>query len=146
LQAGTIDHMLLINLPDDMPYSVSSSADQLAANAWPQTMEDGNGPTIYTGTVPYGVTMGIPSTAVEPADVKANAGANMLWQEMRDHGAMIRNSGGGGNNVTFPTDQSVNPSDPGHGAVWVRDHGAGANPGQPGTEQHQRRRHTDRAA
>jgi hypothetical protein len=95
-----------------MLYSVSSSGTQLAANAWPQTAEDGNGPTAYTGTVPYGITMGIPANAVEPADVKANAGANMLWQEMRDHGAMIRDSGGGGNNVTFQTDQNVNPADP----------------------------------
>jgi hypothetical protein len=95
-----------------MLQSVSSSASQLAANAWPQTLEDGFGPTAYTGTVPYGITMGIPTNAVEPADVKANAGANMLWQEMQDHGAMIRDSGGGGNNVTFQTDQTVNPGDP----------------------------------
>ena len=112
LQAGTIDHMLRINLPDDMLYSVSSNSNQLAANAWPQTEEDGFGPTAYTGTVPYGITMGIPANAVEPADVKANAGANMLWQAMQDHGAMIRDSGGGGNNVAFQTDQNVNPSDP----------------------------------
>ena len=56
--------------------------------------------------------MGIPANAVEPADVKANAGANMLWQEMQDHGAMIRDSGGSGNNVAFQTDQNVNSSDP----------------------------------
>ena len=41
LQAGTIDHMLRINLPDDMLKSVSSNSNQLAANAWPQTAEDG---------------------------------------------------------------------------------------------------------
>ena len=112
LQAGTIDHMLRINLPVGMLKSVSSSANQLAANAWPQTAEDGFGPSQYTGTVPYGITMGIPANAVEPADVKANAGANMLWQEMQDHGAMIRDSGGSGNNVAFQTDQNVNSSDP----------------------------------
>ena len=58
------------------------------------------------------MTMGIPATAVEPADVKANAGANMLWQALQDHGAMIRDSGGSGNNVAFQTDQNVNPNDP----------------------------------
>ena len=112
LQAGTINHMLRINVPDDMLKSVTSSPTQLAANAWPQTEEDHFGPTIYTGTVPYGITMGIPANAVEPANVKANAGANMLWQELRNHGAMIRDSGGSGNNVAFQTDQNVNPSDP----------------------------------
>ncbi len=112
LLAGTINHMLRINLPDDMLKSVSSNSNQLAANAWPQTAEDGFGPTAYTGTVPYGITMGIPANAVEPAAVKANAGANMLWQEMRDHGAMIRDSGGSGNNVAFQTDQNVSQSDP----------------------------------
>ncbi len=56
--------------------------------------------------------MGIPANAVEPADVKANAGANMLWQALQDHGAMIRDSGGPGNNVAFQTDQNVNPADP----------------------------------
>ena len=45
LQAGTIDHMLRINLPVGMLKSVSSSANQLAANAWPQTAEDGFGPS-----------------------------------------------------------------------------------------------------
>jgi hypothetical protein len=112
LRAGTIDHMLRINLPDDMLLSVSSNSSQLAANAWPQTAEDGFGPSAYTGTVPYGVTMGIPAASVEPSDVKANAGANMLWQALRDHGAMIRDSGGSGNDVTFQTDQNVNPNDP----------------------------------
>jgi hypothetical protein len=112
LQAGTINHMLRINLPNDMLQSVSADSNQLAANAWPQTAEDGFGPTAYTGTVPYGVTIGIPATAVEPADVAANPGANMLWQALQDHGAMIRDSGGSGNNVTFQTDQNVNPNDP----------------------------------
>ena len=112
LQAGTIDHMLRINLPFDMLLSVSSNPNQLAANAWPQTAEDGFGPSAYTGTVPYGITMGIPASAVEPADVAANAGANMLWKALQDHGAMIRDAGGSGNNVAFQTDQNVNPNDP----------------------------------
>ena len=112
LTAGTIDHMLRIMLPDDMLQSDQTSSG-LAANAWPQTLEDGDGPTAYTGTVPYGITMGIPATAVEPADVKANAGANMLWTEMQDHGAMVRDSDGGGpTTVTLQTDQTVNPNDP----------------------------------
>lgn len=112
LLSGTINHMLRINLPNDMLQSVSSNAGQLAANAWPQTKEDGFGPSAYTGTVPYGITMGIPATAVEPADVKANPGADILWRALQTHGAMIRDSGGSGNNVTFQTDQNVNPGDP----------------------------------
>jgi hypothetical protein len=112
LTAGTIDHMLRIMLPFAMLQSDQTSSG-LAANAWPQTKEDGFGPTTYTGTVPYGITMGIPSTAVEPANVKANAGANMLWTEMQDHGAMVRDSDGGGpTTVTLQTDQNVNPNDP----------------------------------
>ncbi len=94
LTAGTIDHMLRLNVPLAMLYSYSSTSPiVLAPNAWPQTEEDHNGPSVYSGTIPYGVTVGIPAGAVEPADVKANAGANMLWTELQDHGAMVRDSG-----------------------------------------------------
>ena len=112
LTAGTIDHMLRMELPFDMLQSYSSSAYQLAPYAWPQNQEDGFGPSVYSGTIPYGVTIGIAATAVEPADVKANAGANMLWQALQDHGAMVRDSGGSGNGVIFQADQTVNPNDP----------------------------------
>ncbi|MBS0640052.1 MAG: hypothetical protein JSS43_09285 [Proteobacteria bacterium] len=112
LDAGAIHHMLRIELPTSMLLSYSSSAYQLAPNAWPQTQEDGFGPQNYTGTVPYGVTLGIASTAVEPAAVAANAGADMLWHALRNHGAMIRDSGGSGNTVIFQTDQNVNFNDP----------------------------------
>ena len=74
LQSGTIDHMLRVELPTDMLQSVTNSAYQLASYAWPQTQEDGNGPSLYTGTVPFGVTIGIPAGVAEPADVAANAG------------------------------------------------------------------------
>jgi hypothetical protein len=117
LQAGVINHMLRMELPMDMLQSYSSSVTQLAPNAWPQTQEDGfavngNGGPAYTGTIPYGVTIGIPSTAVEPAAVKANAGANMLWTTLRNHGAMVRDSGGSGNTVIFQADQQVSGDDP----------------------------------
>lgn len=112
LQSGTIDHMLRVELPTDMLQSVTNSAYQLASYAWPQTQEDGNGPSLYTGTVPFGVTIGIPAGVAEPADVAANAGANMLWHALQDHGAMVRDSAGGGNTVTFQADQNVSPGDP----------------------------------
>jgi hypothetical protein len=118
LQARTIKHMLRVNVPAAMLKSFSStSTNQLAPNAWPQTAEDGfaingNGGPAYSGTIFYGVTFGIPSTAVEPAAVKANAGANMLWTELQDHGAMIRDQGGASPNIAFQTDQTVNPNDP----------------------------------
>jgi hypothetical protein len=112
LQAGTIDHMLRVELPTSMLESVSNSAYQLASYAWPQTQEDGNGPSLYSGTVPFGVTIGIPAYVAEPANVAANPGANMLWQALQDHGAMVRDSGGGGNTVTFQADQNVSPDDP----------------------------------
>src|SRR6185437_10241534 len=77
LQAGSIDHMLRMEAPTTMLMSYTSSAYQLAPYAWPQTQEDGfavngNGGPAYSGTIPYGVTIGIPDNAVEPADVKAN--------------------------------------------------------------------------
>jgi hypothetical protein len=50
--------------------------------------------------------------AVEPADVKANAGAHMLWTELQDHGAMVRDQGGASPTVTFQADQTVNGNDP----------------------------------
>jgi hypothetical protein len=118
LQAGTIDHMLRVEMPTDMLESYSqSSTSVLAPYAWPQTAEDGfaingNGGPAYSGTIPYGVTIGIPASAVEPAAVAANAGANMLWQELQDHGAMVRDSGGSGNTVIFQADQNVDPNDP----------------------------------
>jgi hypothetical protein len=118
LQAGTIDHMLRMELPFEMLKSWSStSTDVLAPYAWPQTAEDGfaingNGNPAYSGTVPYGVTIGIPADAKEPADVAANPGADMLWKALQHHGAMIRDSGGSGNTVIFQADQNVDPNDP----------------------------------
>jgi hypothetical protein len=118
LNSGTIDHMLRMELPPDMLASFSqSSTNILAPDAWPQTQEDGfaingNGGPAYSGTVPFGVTIGIPAGAVEPTAVASNAGANMLWHALQDHGAMVRDSGGSGNTVIFQTDQNVNPNDP----------------------------------
>ncbi|OYV34958.1 MAG: hypothetical protein B7Z80_19775 [Rhodospirillales bacterium 20-64-7] len=117
LQAGSINHMLRMELPTDMLMSYTNSVNQLAPYAWPQTQEDGfaingNGGPPYTGTIPYGVTIGIPDTAIEPADVAANAGANMLWHALQNHGAMVRDSGGSGDTVIFQADQTVNGNDP----------------------------------
>jgi hypothetical protein len=146
--------MLRVSVPAAMLKSFSStSTNQLAPNAWPQTAEDGfaingNGGPAYSGTIPYGVTFGIPSTAVEPAAVKANAGANMLWTELQDHGAMIRDQGGASPNIAFETDQTLNPNDPliqgmtQIGAQIMASAQILANQ----AEQYQRRRHTDRAA
>jgi len=118
LQAGTIDHMLRMELPPDMLMSYSqTSTNVLAPYAWPQTAEDGfaingNGGPAYSGTVPYGVTIGIAASVIEPADIAANAGANMLWKALQDHGAMVRDSGGAGNTVIFQADQNVSGNDP----------------------------------
>nr|WP_294514059.1 hypothetical protein [uncultured Rhodopila sp.] len=118
LQSGSIDHMLRMELPIDMLESYSkTSVSTLAPYAWPQTQEDGfaingNGGPPYSGTIPFGVTIGIPASAVEPAAVTANAGANMLWKALQDHGAMVRDSGGSGNTVIFQADQTVSQSDP----------------------------------
>jgi hypothetical protein len=118
LSAGTIDHMLRIEIPTSMAESYTNSPYQLAPFAWPQTQEDGfaingDGGTPYSGTIPYGVTIGIPAGTPEPADVAANPGANMLWQALQDHGAMVRDTtSGSGNTVVFQADQNVNPSDP----------------------------------
>ena len=74
---------------------------------------------------------------------------NMLWHALRNHGAMIRDSAGSGNTITIQADQNVNGNDPlilGMEQYSAADHGAGRDPGQPGAEQHQRRRHADRAA
>ena len=54
----------------------------------------------------------VPAGAVEPADVAANAGANMLWHALQDHGAMVRDSAGSGNTATLQADQDVSASDP----------------------------------
>jgi hypothetical protein len=58
------------------------------------------------------VTIGIAANAVEPAAVAANAGANMLWHALQDHGAMIRDSAGSGNTATLQADQNVDGNDP----------------------------------
>ena len=118
LKAGTIDHMLRMELPFGMLKSWSStSTTDLAPYAYPQTQEDGfalngNGNPAYSGTIPYGVTIGIPAGTKEPADVAANPGAHMLWTALQTHGAMVRDSGGTDNNVIFQTDQLVDPNDP----------------------------------
>jgi hypothetical protein len=117
LQAGTIDHMLRIELPTDMLLSYSSGTNRLCPYCWPQTTEDGfavsgSGGSAYSGSVPYGATIGIPAGTPEPADVKANQGADLLWHALQDHGAMIRDSGGAGNTVIFQADQTVDPNNP----------------------------------
>src|SRR5271166_2322142 len=119
LNAGSIDHMLRIEIPTSMAESYSStSTTTLAPYAWPQTEEDGfaingDGGTPYSGTIPYGVTVGIPAGTPEPADVAANPGANMLWQALQDHGAMVRDTtSGSGNTIVLQADQNVNPNDP----------------------------------
>jgi hypothetical protein len=118
LQAGTIDHMLRMEVPMSMLYSYDkNNTNNLAPFAYPQTQEDGfanngDGGPIYSGTIPYGVTIGIPQGTPEPADVAANPGAHMLWTALQTHGAMIRDSGGNDNNVIFQADQNVDPNDP----------------------------------
>jgi hypothetical protein len=119
LNAGTIDHMLRIEIPTSMAESYSStSTSTLAPYAWPQTEEDGfaingDGGTPYSGTIPYGVTVGIPAGTPEPAAIAANAGANMLWQALQDHGAMVRDTtSGSGNTVVLQADQNVSPTNP----------------------------------
>ena len=113
LAAGTINHMLRMELPTDMLASYSNSPNgPLAPNAWPRTTQDYNGPTDYTGTIPFGVTIGIPAGTAEPADVAANAGAHLLWTALMDHGAEVRDSGGSGNAVIFQTDQDINDGNP----------------------------------
>ena len=67
----------------------------------------------YSGTVPFGVTIGIPAGTPEPSDVANNPGANMLWQALEDHGAMVRDTtSGNSDTVTFQADQTVDPNDP----------------------------------
>jgi hypothetical protein len=122
LAAGSIDHMLRVEVSVSMLQSWDpNSVTNLAPYAWPQTREDGfangggvpTGMTPYTGTIPFGVTVGIPQGVAEPADVKANAGADMLWHALQDHGAMIRDSTGPDNpNFTFQTDQTVEQDNP----------------------------------
>lgn len=118
LASGVIDHMLNVALPTTMLHSYSNtSTDVLAPNAWPQSSEDGfalsgNGGPAYSGTVNYGVTMGIPAGTAEPADIAADPGANMLWTALQDHGGMVRNSGGGGNEIVLTATQDVDPNDP----------------------------------
>ncbi len=118
LTAGTIDHMLRMELPTTMLMSYDkNNTNNLAPFAYPQTQEDGfanngNGGPIYSGTIPYGVTIGIPQGTPEPPDVAANPGAHMLWTALQTHGAMVRDSGGNNNNVIFQADQNVDPNDP----------------------------------
>jgi hypothetical protein len=114
---GSVNHMLRVEMSADMLASYTSDTNQLAPYAWPQISEDGfavsgSGGTAYSGTVPYGVTIGIPALAQEPAAVAANPGADLLWKALQDHGAMIRDSGGSGNTVIFQADQDVSPGDP----------------------------------
>lgn len=112
LRAGVIAHLLRVEVPWDMLKSYGSNPTDMAPYAWPQTQEDGNGPKAYTGTIYYGVTIGIPVNAREPSDVASNRGANMLWKALQQHGAMVRDSTGGTRNLVFQADQNVAPNDP----------------------------------
>ncbi len=109
---GAIGHMLRIAIPTNLAESYGSSFTDIASYAGPQTMEDGFGPQQYSGTLPYGATLGIPKGTPEPADIKANEGANILWNTLETHGAMVRDTDGPANNISFSADQNVNPNDP----------------------------------
>lgn len=116
LQSGSINHMLRVMVPSSMAAQPAATTS-LTPNAWPQTMTDGfaisgNGGPAYSGTVPYGVTVGIPALDQEPPEIKANPGADMLWRALQTHGAMIRDTAGNEGSLTFQTDQNVTSSDP----------------------------------
>jgi hypothetical protein len=120
LRAGTVNHMLRIEMPEFMLKSYSrTSTRHLAPNAWPQTEEDGfalngKGGPRYTGTIPFGVTIGIPHSIAEPAGIAANPGTNLLWHALQEHGAMVRDStdNNHGPTVVFQADQNVDPNAP----------------------------------
>ncbi|MFL5285251.1 MAG: hypothetical protein ACJ8AW_30810 [Rhodopila sp.] len=114
LAAGVIAHMLRVEIPATM---ADANGGKMVSYSWPQDQMDGcalsgQGCAAYSGTIPYGVTIGIPITVPEPPEVKSNAGAHMLWTALQTHGAMIRDTGGSGNVVTFQTDQDVPSSNP----------------------------------
>ena len=78
----------------DVPTNPSTGAVQIY---WPQTHTDSNGPTTYTGKLPAGALVAIPSSTAMPAGL--SAGGQMLFDVLVNYGAMWRDTASGG--ITF---------------------------------------------
>jgi hypothetical protein len=115
--------MLRAMLPTDILYSPNpNTVNQLVPYAWPGTREDSfancncipfPGLTSYTGTIGFGVTIGIPINTPEPSAIQASPGAHMLWKQMQTHGLMVRDSTHVSLGVLqLQTDQGVPSSNP----------------------------------
>jgi cellulase (glycosyl hydrolase family 5)/fibronectin type III domain protein len=83
----------------NVPINPNTGAIQIY---WPQTHTDGNGPTTYTGHLPSGALIAIPSGTAQPSGL--SAGGQMLFDCLKNYGAMWRDTAGGG--VTFYTEPS----------------------------------------
>lgn len=61
---------------------------------WPQTHTDYNAPTAWTGNMPAGATVGVPSSVAMPSGL--TAGGKLLWQNAKNFGWHWRHTAPGG--------------------------------------------------
>jgi hypothetical protein len=90
LQAGSINHALRFSLPVNRVHSPGASWD--VNIPWPNGHEDFNGPSVYTGHVDFGSTIGIP-TSVNLNTLGLSAGGLMLGKALQTYGAIMRDTG-----------------------------------------------------
>lgn len=75
-------------------WDTTTFPDGTVAIYWPQTHVDYNGPKNYTGKMPGGATLGIPSSVAMPAGL--SAGGQMLWKNAQTYGWHWRDTASAG--------------------------------------------------
>jgi hypothetical protein len=100
IQSGVISHALRYSVSTDIAKSPGSTWQQNIP--WPNTHEDYNGPSMYTGYLVYGSTIGIPQS-VNLSNLGLSPGGLLLAKALQKYGAIMRDTGGT-DQVTFYAD------------------------------------------
>jgi hypothetical protein len=98
LAAGKIQHALRVTIgAGDL---ATGGATWCVGIPFPGFCEDQNGPSVYTGPITYGVTMGIPASTNLSGLGITTASGMVLAKALQQYGAQIRDSGANGQ-LTF---------------------------------------------
>ncbi len=103
LSQGTIAHALRFALSADA--SRAPGPTWTSNVPWPNTHIDYNGPSMYTGQITAGVTIGIPA-GTDLSKLGLSQGGMMLARALQNYGAIWRDSGGSHQVVFYTTPES----------------------------------------
>lgn len=109
-ESGAINHMLQYALATQL---LKPGDSQYSGFAWPLSESDSGSTTSYTGSVPFGSTIGIPGT-VNLSTLGLTSDGLMLATALQNYGALIDVTGGEpANQLTFYAEQAAS------GTTWL---------------------------